>query len=345
MKKSFVIFIILCLTAFGGTVFVWASLNQDKTDIQLKEKVLYGDSKEADDLVFTLQADLSDRLFWKTKHILGNENLGETEFTTDFTKDMFDESEETDSEEQKDYFQLDWGYQGEQELAAYFHVPIDKDTLRLVLKVEEEGHVSVCESNATCGMAEVISSQCIVANHAIWDKLEQVYSISADTEFYNYVVDENAHRILIHTEREGKQYLTVLSSDTGICVQTIPFETSWEEEIETFRYKDGAVLLYFSNRLVVLEEREGKYSICLDVEVDDKLQDAVTNDWDFAWKEDKLAILTGDDLGVYYVFIYDRNGLLYEGKYRESLRLGNTWKAPETFFVLYDNANMNVQWQ
>lgn len=81
------------------------------------------------------------------------------------------------------------------------------------------------------------------------------------------------------------------------------------------------------------------------MEVDDKLQDAVTNDWDFAWKEDKLAILTGDDLGVYYVFIYDRNGLLYEGKYRESLRLGNTWKGPETFFVLYDNANMNVQWQ
>lgn len=452
MKKAFVFIMVLCFAAFGGTVFVWASLNQDKTDIQLKEKVLYGDSKEADDLIFTLQANLSDRLFWKTKHVLGRKDTCETEFAADFSKDMFDESEETDSGEQKDYFRLDWGDQGgqwendafinqfvqenhisgwytktfhlqdeysyypvkiqlsldklkadsdyeatesqqkmlqqvEQELAAYFHVPIYNDTLRLAIKVEEEGHVSVCESNATCGMGEVIFSQCIVANHAIWftfskgdgvpeqlakkylsglpegagvyrlpyrteggipqfetDKLEQVYSISADTDFYDYVVDEAAHRILIHTEQDGEQYLTVLSSDTGTCVQKIPFETPLEEMV-TFRYKDGAVLLYSSNRLAVLEEREGKYSISLDVKTDGKLQDVITSNWDFAWKDGRLAILTGDDLGVYHVFIYDRNGLLYEGKYRESLILGYTWKRPEAFFVLYDNSNMQLEWK
>ncbi len=451
MKKGFVVLIMLCFGAFGGIFFVWSSLNQNKTDIRMKERVLYGDSKEAEELVFTSQANLSNQLFWRTEHILGGQDLCKTEFTTDFSQDILDVSEEA-HRKAEDYFHLDWGYQGrywsdgefieqlvqendisgwytktfrlqdeypyypveiqlslgslqadfgsevsenhkkmlrqlEQELAAYFHVPIYEDTLRLVIKADEEGDFSVYVSDATCGMSEKVSSQCIVADQAIWftfssidgvsdsmtkkyldglpegagvyrlpyrteegiphfetDKLEQVYSISADTVFYDSVVDENAHRILIHTQKSGKQFLSVLSSDTGACVQEIPMESIAEDETVTLRCKDGAVLIYSYNQLIVLDGADGKYSISLDVDATNKLEDVVTDNWDFAWKEGKLAILTTDNSGVYYVFVYNSNGLSYQGKYMDSLTLRKTWKKRESSVILYDNEKMSIQW-
>lgn len=449
MKKSIVLLSILCFSAVVGMILLWVSLNQDKTDIRLNEGVLYGDSREAENLMFTLQASLYDRVFWKTRHTLGRENQSETECITDFSREMFHRSEEKIVEAQEDYFQLDWGYDGfdgsdeefinkfveennisgwysktfrlqdeyayypvkirlslnnlkadsdhkatesqrkmlqqvEQKLASYFHVPVYDETMRLLITTDDEGRVMTCDVSTANTLEETISFDCIVADHAIWftfsggyrvsdqrvkkylsdlpggagvyklpyrieegipqfetDRLEQVYAISEDTSFHDYVVDEDVHRILIHTKKDGKQSLTVLSSETGVCVQEIPLKLLSEDEdaMVSLQYKEGAVLLSSEDQLIVLEETEGNYNIALDVDPTDKLLGYCQ---DFAWSGDKLAMFTGGySVGEYHIFVYGREGLLYEGKYRESLAL----EGAEGSVVSYDDTPIDLQWR
>ena len=455
MKKSIVLLSILCFSAVVGMILFWVSLNQDKTDIRLNENVLYGDSREAENLMFTLQASLYDRVFWKTRHTLGKENQSEPECITDFSQEMFHRSEEEIVEAQEDYFQLEWGYNGfgagdedfinkfiqennisswysktfrlqdeyayypakiqlslnnlkedsnheatesqremlqqvEQKLASYFHVPVYDETMRLLITTDDKGTVMTWDVSTANTLEETISCDCIVADHAIWftfsggyrvsqmakkylsglpggagvyklpyrveegipqfetDRLEQVYAISEDTSFHDYVVDEDAHRILIHTKKDGKQSLTVLSSETGACVQEISLKSlsGDEDAMVSLKYKEGAVLLTSENQLIVLEETEGNYNIVLDVDPTDKLPGYYQ---DFAWSGDKLAMFTGGySVGEYHIFVYGRDGLLYEGKYRESLTfegLEGTAKNTEYSFVSYDDTHIDLQWR
>ena len=457
VKKSFILLSLLCLAAIAGTVFFWVSLNRDKVDVRLNESVMYGDPREADNLSFTLQADLYGKVWWKTEHILGGENQSETECTVDFFRNMSYEPDEEVLEEQEDYFRLYWGYDGviendeykdeyinkliqenrftktfqlqdeydyyplkiemslnnlkrdsdhqaagdqekmiqqlEQKLASYFHIPVDNEKMRVLIMTDDRGNITSEQWAKENALTETISSQCIVADQAVWftfsihyndvrdqnakkclsdlpkgagvyrlpyqikegipyfdvDQLEQVYAIPADTSLGEYVVDQNARRILIHTQKAGKQYITVLSSETGACVQEIPLESlsGDEEDRVSLQHKEEVVLAYSDGgRLIVLEETEGIYRISLDVNAVDGVSYVL---WDFAWNGDKLAMFAwnGDGrVGVHYVYVYGRNGLLYKGKYWESLILDEKKQNSEYSFVGYDiYTPVNLQWR
>lgn len=457
MKKSFVMLSLLCLAAIAGMVFFWVSLSRDKVDVRLNEIVLYGDPGEAENLAFTLQANFYGfgEVLWKTEHILGGENRSKTECTADFFWNMSSKSDEEVLEEQEDYFELYWGYEGlvkndgyidklikennisgyfsktfwlrdeydyyplrielslddlkrdsdhpateeqekmirqlEQKLASYFHMPVDEEELRVLLVTDDKGKPTTNELRGSNTLDDIISSQCIVADQAVWftfsiyyndvldqkaeqclsnlpkgagvyrlpyqiregipyfdaDQLEQVYAIPADTSLGEYVVDQNAHRILIHTKKAGKQYITVLSSETGACVQEIPLESlsGDEEDRVSLQHKEGVVLAYsfYGGRLIVLEQTEGNYRISLDVI---NAVDELPYGWDFAWNGHKLAMFAEDGPGVHYIYVYGRDGLLYEGKYWESLVLEEKKQNSGYSVVKYDSdAPINLQWR
>ena len=272
----------------------------------------------------------------------------------------------------------------EEELASYFHIPVYDETMRVLITTDDEGKLMHGDLSTADTLQETISSQCIVADHAVWfafsrgydvsgqaagkylnglpggagvyrlpyqvkegiphfetDRLEQVHSISADTVLSDYIVDPDARRILIHTEREGKHEITVLSSETGEYVDKILLKSLPGDEMVSLRYKEGAVMISSEGRRIVLEEAQGSYRISMDVETAEESYYCR----DFAWNGDKLAVFAGEGQGGYYVFVYGREGLLYRGRYVESMVMGEGRKDPEISFISYDDANVNLRWK
>ena len=109
--------------------------------------------------------------------------------------------------------------------------------------------------------------------------------------------------------------------------------------------EDDVVLLRSDNRFMVLEESQGQYERKLDVDSTERYRETEDEPVSAAWRDGKLAVLTDTMKGVYYIFVYDKSGLVYEGKYRESIALKENWKVDSEGALQYSgNLDRKIQW-
>lgn len=447
MKKSLCILLFLVMLGTGGIVLVGHSLNQSKTDVRVKEKVVYGDAKEAKGLVVTSwNFGAARTILWKTRCTLGEKNIEQAEFLTDFSVNSFESVlQDCERNNKEEYFYVNWGAEGgnrmaeklepllqgskfsvqsvklkdyyeyypvsvrfslgnvvmdgtvplseknremvsqlEQDIASYFHMEIYEDTMVIRKSKDEQGNTVAEDISGKGTLSEVFPVDTMASSNAAWfvfsnnsnglaekyvknlpegagvymlpytlegdeihfqtENIRHVMDFSENMRFQDYAVDEKAHRIIMRTEKHGKQYLTILSCDTGEKIQEIPLGWEKEEGIE-LSCEDDVVLLRSDNRFMVLEESQGQYERKLDVDSTERYRETEDEPVSAAWRDGKLAVLTDTMKGVYYIFVYDKSGLVYEGKYRESIALKENWKVDSEGALQYSgNLDRKIQW-
>ncbi len=81
MKKIYALMLLLLIlsaTAFGG---ISATVNAQRDQVQITEKVLYGDRSAADGLTVVNKNHYDDRLFWETAYTIGAAPVSETAYS------------------------------------------------------------------------------------------------------------------------------------------------------------------------------------------------------------------------------------------------------------------------
>lgn len=83
MRKSFALFLVLLVTAIGGTCYVSAELLHEKDNVQITETVVLGDKSAVDGVTVERNVKYDKYIRWNTTYVVGEEAKCDTAYTFD----------------------------------------------------------------------------------------------------------------------------------------------------------------------------------------------------------------------------------------------------------------------
>lgn len=164
------------------------------------------------------------------------------------------------------------------------------------------------------------------------DKIETVFPLDSKTLVSHITMSKDETQLLLFTVENKAFYLTVIDIKTMEAAQKILIN---EEQGGGSVYQyDDFIVTDTEEDITVISVKDGVYNLDFSVRkasfINEKFQDIWNADC-MDYKDGKLAIVgncfddyKGYELCDFFVSVYDKNGLLYYGKYNTSLELRRT---------------------